>query len=90
MFVFTVCVYQKPTDDFSSGLRFYFILATCFDVCGPWPLRVMYFLLFPHTKMYTVKMIFLISLLDLLFIKMKLIRQLVLYLCESVSDQYCM
>ena len=28
MFVFTVCVYGKPRDDFSGGLHFYFFLAT--------------------------------------------------------------
>lgn len=83
MFVFAVCVYGKPRDDFSSGLHFYFFPCHILT-CGPWPLQLMYFYYFNTLKMYTSKMIF--TLLDLLFIKNTLISQVVFYLYVYVSD----
>lgn len=90
MFVFTVCVYGKPRDNFSSGLLVFFSPWPYFQVCEPWPLQFIYFLLFPHTTMYTMYDGFHTSLLDLHFIKNTLISQVVFYLNVSVGDQYCM
>lgn len=73
---------------FILSLATFFDYFTCACVCVP--LRLMYFLLNPHTTMYTVEMIFTFSALGLVFIKYTLINRGVFYLCVSVSDQYCM